>query len=216
MVSNWDMRNLALLLAVVPFLALAQQQAPPPAETPPAQTPPAAPPKKPATQNQVYKWVDEEGVVHYTDKPPTEGAQPTKLPALQTYKGGTNPSLNKFDARRPSASGSTPVANLDIVTPSHDETFRDRTVPVAVMVTPQLKPGQRLVYLLDGVPVSEPTTQTSYAMTEVERGTHTIGVTIIDDAGNEHGSAPPVTIHVKPPQVDNPSGKKPAKPAPKR
>lgn len=210
------MRTLALILVLVPGLALAQQAAPP-AQTPPAQTPPPAaqPPKKPAPQNQVYKWVDEEGVVHYTDKPPSEGAQPTKLPALQTYKGGTNPNLNRFDRRGTGASGAAPTVNLDIVTPSHDETFRDRTVPVAVMVTPQLKPGQRLVYLLDGVPVSEPTTQTSYAMTEVDRGTHTIGVTVIDDAGNEHGSAPPVTVHVKPPQVDNPSGKKPAQPKPK-
>jgi hypothetical protein len=200
------MRTLALVLAVVPALALAQQQS----------APPPAPAKKPTTtQNQVYKWVDEQGVVHYTDKPPSDGAQPTKLPALQTYKGGTNPSLNKFDKRGAGATGAGPLANLDIVTPSHDETFRERTVPVAVMVTPQLKPGQKLVYLLDGVPVSEPTTQTSFAMTEVERGTHTIGVSIVDEAGDERGSAPPVTVHVKPPQVDNPAGTKPAKPKPK-
>jgi hypothetical protein len=205
------MRTLALILALVPGLVLAQQPSPPPAQPAPA----AQPPKPANNPNQVYKWVDEQGVVHYTDKPPSEGAQPTRLPALQTYKGGTNPSLNRFDKRGGRSGGGAAPANIDIVTPSHDETFRDRTVPVAVMVTPQLKAGQKLVYLLDGVPVSEPTDQTSYAMTDVDRGTHTVGVTIIDEAGNEHGSAPPVTVHVKPPQVDNPSGKKPAKPAPK-
>jgi len=69
------MRKLALMLALIPGLAFAQQQsAPPPA---PAQ-PPAAPAKKSTAQNQVYKWVDEQGVVHYTDKPPSDGAQPTR------------------------------------------------------------------------------------------------------------------------------------------
>ncbi len=207
------MRTLASILLLVPGLVLAQQ--PPPAPPAQAPAPTAQPPKKPVPQNPVYKWVDEEGVVHYTDKPPSEGAQPTKLPGLQTYKGGTHPNLNRFDQRGAGTSGASATVHLDIVTPSHDETFRDRTVPVAVMVTPQLKGAQRLVYLLDGVPVSEPTTQASYAMTDVDRGTHTIGVTVIDDAGNEYGSAPPVTVHVKPPQVDNPAGTKPAKPAPK-
>lgn len=196
------MRTSALMLVLLPGLVLAQESpAPPPA---PAKKPPAA-------QNQVYKWVDDQGVVHYTDKPPADGAQPTRLPPLQTYKGGTNPNLSKFE--KPGAKATTQnAAQLDIVTPAHDETFRDRTVPVAVMVTPQLRAGQKLVYLLDGVPASAPTTQTSYALTEVDRGTHTVSVTVVDEAGNQLGSSPGVTVHVKPPIVDNPGGKKPNKP----
>ena len=197
------MRTLALMLVLAPTLALAQE--PPPAPAAPAQKPPA-------TQNQVYKWVDEQGVVHYTDKPPSDGAQPAKLPALQTYKEGTTPNLRKFE--KPGATATTErSAQIDIVTPAHDETFRERTVPVAVMVTPQLRAGQKLIYLLDGVPASPPTTQTSYALTEVDRGMHTVSVTVVDEAGNQYGSSSPVTVHVKPPTVDNPGGKKPNQPS---
>ena len=47
-------------------------------------------------------------------------------------------------------------------------------MPVAVVVTPQLVEGQKLIYLLDGTPASAPTTDTSFALTGVERGSHTV------------------------------------------
>lgn len=191
------MRKLALLLVVIPALGLAQQAAQPP--PPPAKKPPT-------NQNQVYKWVDEDGVVHYTDKPPADGAQPAKLKPLQTYKGGTNPKLGNFE--RSGAAGGKPAAagnvQIDIVTPAGDETFRgaERVVPVAVMVTPQLQPGQKLIYLLDGTPASTPVADTSFALTGVERGAHTVSVTLVDESGNQLGASTAVTFHMKPPTLD--------------
>ena len=40
---------------------------------------------------EVYRWVDENGVVHYTDKPPAPGAEPAKLPKLQKMPSGQLP-----------------------------------------------------------------------------------------------------------------------------
>jgi len=180
------MRTFALLLAMLPALALGQD----PAE-------PVAPPKK-ATKDQVYKWVDKDGVIHYSGQPPTDNVKPAKLPPLQTYKGGTNPNLSKFD--KPVAKGAAGAAQIEVVTPSHDETFRggERVVPVAVMVTPQLRDGQNLIYMLDGVPQSPPTPDTSYALTEVERGTHTVTVSVVDANGEQLGTSTGVTFHMKP------------------
>jgi len=153
-----------------------------------------------AAADPVYKWVDENGVVHYTDKPPSENAKPVKLPPLQTYKGGTNPNLSKFD-KGPQGGKAAGAAQIDLVTPAPDETFRggERTVPVAVVVTPQLKEGQRLIYLLDGTPQATPTTDTSFAFTGVDRGTHTASVTLVDEAGNPLATSKTVTFHMKPP-----------------
>jgi len=149
---------------------------------------------------EVYKWVDDKGVVHYTDKPPSENATPAKLPPLQTYKGGTAPDLRRYD--KPTQNGKpVGLAQLDVVTPAHDETFHsgERTVPVAVMVTPPLDEDQRLIYLLDGTPQSTPTSDTSFAFTSVERGSHTASVMLVDLAGNEIATSTSVTFHVKPP-----------------
>jgi hypothetical protein len=201
------MRALILLFALLPALAIGQE--------PEAVV---GPPKK-ATRDQVYKWVDKDGVVHYSSQPPSEGAQPAKLPPLQTYKGGTAPKLEKFDKGAPKANSN--YAQIQIVAPSHDETFRggERVVPVGVLVTPALEPEQRLIYLLDGTPASQPTTDTSFALTEVDRGTHTVTVSLVDAAGNELASSSGVTFHVKPPTVDQagkskPPGAKPPKPKP--
>jgi len=205
LVSNVGMRTLALLLAMVPALAFGQEP-----------TVEVSPPKK-ATKDQVYKWVDKDGVVHYSSQPPTDNAKPAKLPPLQTYKGGTVPKLEKFDKAPPKAN--TGYAQIQIVAPSHDETFRggERVVPVGVLVTPALEPNQRLIYLLDGTPASAPTTDTSFALTGVDRGTHTVTVSLVDATGNELASSNSVTFHVKPPTADQSNkqkqpGAKPTKP----
>jgi hypothetical protein len=184
------MRMLALVLVLLPAWVLAQEQPAPPA------------PQKPPAKDQVYKWVDKDGVVHYSSQPPAEGAQPAKLPPLQTYKGGTNPNLKKFEKPGGAAAPAAAASQIEIVTPSHDETFRsgERVVPVAVMVTPQLGEGQKLIYLLDGEPASAPTSNTSFAITGVERGVHTVSVSLVDAAtGETLASSSGVTIHMKPP-----------------
>jgi uncharacterized protein DUF4124 len=199
------MRTLAFLLVLLPAFVLAQE---------PAASPPPAPAPKP-TKDQVYKWVDKDGVTHYSSQPPSQNATPAKLPPLQTYKGGTSPNLNKY--QKPETKGGSNVAprsQIDVVTPSHDETFRSGAVPVAVVVTPQLDEGQRLIYLLDGAPASAPTTDTSYALTNVERGSHTVSVTLIDAAGEQVGSSTGVTFHMKTPTVDKASQQKPPAPPP--
>src|SRR5690349_18207126 len=131
------MRTFLLLVALLPALAAAQDAATPA---------PAPVAKKPATRSgEVYKWIDDKGVVHYTDKPPSQNATPAALPPLQTYKGGTTPNLSRFErpaSKAPDAApGTAPAAasgaQLQIVTPSSGETFSggQRIVPVAVMVT---------------------------------------------------------------------------------
>lgn len=168
-----------------------------------------------ADKQPVYKWVDEKGVVHYTDKPPSDNATPAKLPPLQTYKGRTPPDLSRFD-KGPQGGKATGAAQIQVVTPAQDETFRsgERTVPVAVVLTPQLTEGQRLVYLLDGTPQSTPVSDTSYAFTGVERGSHTASVMLVDTAGNELASSLPVTFHVKPAIAGQAEKLKPKPPTP--
>jgi len=200
------MRTLALLLVLLPAFVLAQE----------ATEPAAPPPPKAPTKDQVYKWVDKDGVIHYGNQPPTRDATPAKLPPLQTFKGGTAPpNLNKF--AKPGAAGTAApggAINVDIVTPSKEETFRggERVVPVAVMVTPQMGQGLKLIYVLDGTPASPPTSDTSFALTNVERGAHTVSVTLVGAAGEELANSNTVTFYMHPPTVDQ-GAKTPAKPA---
>lgn len=156
-------------------------------------------------QAQVYRWVGADGVVHYTDTPPTKTAKPVKLPPLQSYQPGT-------DAEAPSSpvegigqtaptTPTTPPAPR-ITAPQSQATIRDAQHQVTVDVNVALKPDEGLIYYLDGqAQNSTPTHLTHYQFNGVERGTHTLSVAITDADGKPLATSTPVTIYMKPPMV---------------
>lgn len=151
---------------------------------------------------QVYKWVDEKGVVHYTDQPPTQNAKPAKLPPLQTYKGGAVPNnLDKFAkpvaGSKAAASG---AATIKILSPGPDETYRsdsESSVPVSVLVSPSLAEGEMLAYYLNGAVQGAPTRSASFTINNVERGSHNISVGLVSAGGQEIARSATVTVHMK-------------------
>jgi hypothetical protein len=147
-----------------------------------------------AAAPEVYKWTDDRGVVHYTDKPPKKGAKPVQLPPLQSYESPAMP------APPPAAPEAPPPAkvSVQIVSPPAEETFRDTTVPVAVVVSPSLASGQQLLYFLDSAPNGTPTVSTSRVFADLERGSHDIAVAVLDARGRELSRAS-VKVFLMPP-----------------
>lgn len=155
--------------------------------------------------SDVYRHVDKDGVVHYTDKPPSKDAKPLNLPPVQVIGPLAEPSSAP---RGTSSKGSRSVApgnlSVSIVSPIPDETFRgdDRRLLVNVSVTPTLPEGYGLFYLLDGSPQNRAATQQlSFALTGVERGEHLVSVILVNARGTEMARADPVIVHMKPPTV---------------
>lgn len=171
----------------------------------------------PSAYAEVYKWVDEKGVVHYTDKPPSEQAKPADLPPLQTYRGGDVPKLKPSAVEaKPKPKAPTGALDLVILQPAAEETLRDNegNVAVTVGVAPGMQPGHRVVYYLDGVPQALPTEALSYVVTNVERGTHTVSASVIDGTGQEIAATAPVTFHMQATSALAPRGPQPAPRAP--
>lgn len=157
-----------------------------------------------SAEDKVYRYVDEKGVVHYTDKPPAKDSKPVNLPKLQTFSGagignagGASASKKKAEDKIPAM----PTFSLAINSPTPDETLRDaaRSVGVSVTILPALVSGFGLVYLLDGQAQNEqPLSQTSFTIQNIERGTHEISVNLVDAEGKLVASSS-VTVHSKPP-----------------
>jgi hypothetical protein len=173
-----------------------------------------------AVQGEIYRWVDKDGVIHYTDEPPSKNAKPAKLPPLQTISpiAPATPSraTQAMDDDVPAAptalGGNQPIF---ILSPKPDQTFRsaERTVPVTVSLDGPLEKGQGLIFFLDDTPQGEgPTRELSTTIIEVERGEHRIGAAIVDESGGEIARAPEVTVHLKPPTVNGPASPKKKKP----
>ncbi len=162
----------------------------------------------PVAATDVYKTVDADGVVHYSDTPPSKNAKPIVLPPIQVVgpaRGSASSSSAPSSAvpSGPDMTGAAPLS-VSIVSPAPDETFRgdDRTLPVSVRMNQPLPDGYGLLYLLDGTARNDkPTRALNYSMDGVERGEHMLTVVTINGGGKEVGRAAPVIVHMKPPTV---------------
>ena len=90
------------------------------------------------------------------------------------------------------------AATIVIASPAHEETLYDNTGNVAVAVTIQgaAPAGARIRVLLDGRPYGADRRSSSFTLTEVERGEHTLQVQLVDPAGSVIASSPTVTFYL--------------------
>ena len=164
-----------------------------------------------ATQaaDAVYRWVDKDGVVHYSAQSPNKDAKPASLPPLQTYSHKTGPQ-NLLESTAPAQSAAatppdaTPPPELRITGPAPDEVFRDAQglVPVAVSVKPFMPMEGGLVFYLDGSAQNrKPWASTSYTLVGVERGEHRVAAALVDRQGKEVTRSAAVTFYAKPPSI---------------
>lgn len=145
---------------------------------------------------EIYRSVDEDGNVVYTDQP-IPGGKPVDLPELSTYESPPAPAISPQPsaATEPAAQGQS---TLNFVQPSADETIFDNqgNVMVAVRVEPPLTRDQQLALQLDGgetVQSAEPT----YQFTGVDRGTHTLRAWVVSSNGQQLGEPASVIFHLR-------------------
>lgn len=146
----------------------------------------------------MYKWVDAQGNVHYSDKP-APGATKIDVPKARTFTPpqvaapeGKNTENGNRQPRR--ASGYTTIT---ISSPQEQQTLWNvPSVTVSVSLQPSLHPGDSVTITLDGT--SQTVNGTSATFADVDRGEHTVTASV----GGV--SAPSVTFFVQ-----KTSGKKP-------
>ena len=160
-----------------------------------------------ATQPQeIYRWVDKDGVVHYADQPGSPDAQRVELVGLSIYEadaGGVTTS-ESGESGAP-ASGGSFYQSLSIVQPAPDETFFGAgvAVPVIARLDGELRPGHTLVFYFDGSRVPD-TAGFTAQLSGLDRGTHFLRAAVLDENGMPVISSPQITIHVRQPSVNSP------------
>ena len=170
----------------------------------------------PAFAADVYRWVDDDGVVHYSDTP-REGAEKVEVRDPQTYSGQA--ALNAT----PVARDATPVVEsgpvvtygaVRIVSPVHDgvawNTDGELTVEVAVEPALDVAAGHRVMVYLDGAPVAgTPMASTSLKLSGIVRGSYELYATVVDAAGTHLAQSEPITFHVRQTSIQNPQRRRP-------
>ncbi len=162
----------------------------------------------------VYKWVDSKGVVHFSDKPHPD-AEKIELPEAQTYSlpAPTADASDEPESNAASVVEAVPLqaeapklpvySNVSIIQPADQETIRDNQgyVSVIVQLEPELQAGDKLQLLINGEPRGAPQATTVFALSGIERGSHTIVVNVIDAKGQVLRTSNTVTIYMHRPRV---------------
>jgi hypothetical protein len=152
-----------------------------------------------------WTWVDANGVVHFSDRP-VPGARQVELAGAQAFGApGTARS-----APRVASAGDQAAAlyqAIDIVSPADQETLWNigSVLTAQVRFTPALQPGHRYDLIYDGQRRNVDTTSSRVTLQDVFRGTHTLQVVVIDDAGTELMRSAPRTFFVQQTSVLNPN-----------
>ncbi|NOJ04419.1 DUF4124 domain-containing protein [Vibrio splendidus] len=163
----------------------------------------------------VYTWVDEDGVLHFSDNPSAQDAKSLRLPDVQASAPAP-----KFEASTPvdaAASSTTKTAMpaqdqektestkreapaqlaLIMLTPVHDQTIRSNRglIPIQIELSRKLGIGEQLQLILDGRRYGAPQTQPNWELKGIDRGTHTIAIQA-HRSGKLIASTSPVTVYL--------------------
>jgi hypothetical protein len=140
----------------------------------------------------VYKIVNEDGSVTYSDRP-QQGAEELKVAPVQTYQSQPVPT-----------GGATEEAEFsgydvfEVVSPENDQTFRDEggTIPIMLRLEPGLHRDHVINIFMDGEDLGGNGRSTSLTLQNVDRGTHSVHAVIVDQDGKQLAATNTVAFHL--------------------
>lgn len=139
-----------------------------------------------AATADVWRWVDEDGIVHFSDTP-RDGAVLVDISEARLTTGA-----RLYRDTRPTSGDAGDAAatqpafryeSLSVASPGAEETLWniDGTLNVSLSLSPGLQPGHQVRVYFDGSP--RMVNGTSFTIEEVWRGVHNIQVEVIDATG---------------------------------
>jgi hypothetical protein len=150
----------------------------------------------------IYRWVDAQGVVHYTDSP-QPGAQQLHVQPAQTYRAPAIANVAEPDTAADAASAYQVCL---INQPSQQQSFyAPEQVVVNVELVPRLHDGDQVTVTLDGqaLPAADASGM-DFQINAPFRGAHTLTAVVHDPSGRALCRAPPVTFYVRRPSLLSP------------
>lgn len=157
---------------------------------------------------EIYKSVDENGVVTYSDQP-NATSQSVNLPAENIAIQPKQDNQNKSNAKNANevnasenAEQKKPYSTFIITSPQDQDSIQNAVeITVSAKIVPALQEKDKVQFFMDGNPVDRPSSATSISIPKVQnnitlltRGTHTLSAKIIDDNGDVVATTPEITI----------------------
>jgi hypothetical protein len=159
----------------------------------------------PAGATDIYKTVDANGQVIYTDRPPTPDAKPISLRELSVVEAPAYAQPRRESPEQTSNDQPTMnelrfmYRNFKLVSPAPEQNFwgTGQVATIAWDAGAPLQQGMSVVYFVNGEAVSDPTTASTFSTEPMDRGEHTARVDLLGPNEQVIASAGPVTFFVK-------------------
>lgn len=165
---------------------------------------------QPALAVTVYKYVDENGNVVFTDEP-RKGAEVLDVQPVPTVPAIPVPP----PAAAPAKQADFRYNKVVIVSPEDQKNFINEVEPIVVQValSPALRKDDNVQLLLNGAAHGAPGKSTTFTLEQLDRGEYQAAVKILDKDGQEVGASSAVQFFVKRHSKLMPKPTPPAKPA---
>lgn len=158
-------------------------------------------------ETRIYKTRDANGNVIFTDVPPVKDGKPADPIALKETNTWEGPTADKATTRTPwivdetgdeTADVFVPYSTLGIVSPANDISVRENSgrITVTVDILPPLFADQQLRLLMDGKIVGQ-SSGPSFPLENVDRGTHSLLLEVVDATGKSLQQSPVTTFHMQ-------------------
>lgn len=165
-----------------------------------------------AAHAQVYKWVDEDGVVHYSDQP-VPGAELVTLPKRSSSNSVPATRQRSTEPRSAAAAATAPASKtpetvsytaLSVTAPVAEETLWNigGVLNVSLALQPALQPGHRLRLYFDGEP--REIRSLNFQLEEVWRGEHNLQAEVLDETGKTLIRSQPMRFYVQQTSIQRP------------
>lgn len=146
----------------------------------------------------IYKTVDKDGNVVYTDtNPGTQNAEEVELKPITPLPSVSVQYRAPVSQPKETESSDDAYTNLAIINPADGTTVRNAgNFSVTVQTMPRLMSGHRLRLLLDGKPVDKPKRALNFTLLNVDRGSHQLQLDVVNGS-NQVVQSTNTTVYVQ-------------------
>jgi hypothetical protein len=166
---------------------------------------------------EVFKWVDSDGTVHFSDRPQA-GAERVEIRQPSTFQAPVSATRRSAETEPAAAEPAFSYESLEIVSPAQEEVLWniEGEMAVSMRLQPRLQPGHSLSLFLDDQPVEglQPGS-TRARLSGVYRGVHVLRAEVADRGGQVLLASQPVTFAVQQTSVLSPNNPSNVTPGPR-
>lgn len=171
-----------------------------------------------AASQEIYRWVDKNGVVHFSDQPGAPNAELITVlePNVSDAQEAEPASAAVASRSEPQEPEVAPYDSLSIVSPTPDQVFfgADAVVTATAELGGTLRPDHSVVFFLNGN--RHEASGFSADFSNLARGSYFLRASILDQAGRPVITSQQISFHVRQPSINSPqSPQAPPRPPPR-